>query len=99
MGTTPTNPDWTEVPFTVGDRLLAENTAGEVAGIREDVKDMKKTLETAIQNHADRLKSLETDKIKRDDRSRRKMSVLKIASLVGGLVLVILGVAHAVHIL
>ena len=93
------NPNLEPSQYTVQDRLDAQALHSAVNGARDDIQEVKEILKAGMTSHDERLKSLETDKIKRDDRSRRKMSVLKIASLVGGFILVILGVAHAVHIL
>ena len=44
--------DDTPIPFTINDRLLAESTANEVAGTREDIKELAAKFDKYLEAHA-----------------------------------------------
>lgn len=99
-----TNPDFTVIPFTLGDRDLAKSTASEVKGMRDDVKDLKDLMTEHIKVvHAKidtQLEDIRTDK-KADDRvARRWAKIGKVVVGVMGLVGVLFGIVEAfTHIL
>jgi hypothetical protein len=50
-----------EIPFTLRDRLRIENTANEVVGIREDIKELSTLLSKHIESSNKRVEKVEVD--------------------------------------
>ena len=91
--------DDTPIEFTVADRLLAESTASEVTGVREDMKELNNTMREFIEAHTKLHVTLDA-KVNTVQNYHRVMNkVLKIGAATIGLVAGLFSIAKALKLL
>ena len=103
MGTEPTNPDFTPIPYTLQDRLNLQATNDNLKAIGEHIDEMKTLMTEHIKvQHAkldEEVEELQIAEVVRKEKRDSRARILKYGLLVIGAVGSLAGVAVAFHLL